>query len=282
MKKNYLLCLALLLQISYFTAQTKLVYWYGTNTSTASYPRSGSGLTSELTTAVENYNGLNTYADNRNVWNNTDASSTVDPATSPYLSYTLSTNSTIQFDRFVLGGASVTGGAVKLQLRWSVDSYANSLGDFSPLDGSYHLFSVDLSSQSGVPSGSIEFRVYAYNAAGNFFNPGYYSYTSLDGTPASYGGGSGQAISIWADQSLSADFIQENKISVKVYPNPSSDYVKVYGLKGPEKYVISNVLGAKIIEGTVSNNQEIKIKKLLKGLYVLSFENGITLKFIKE
>ncbi|MDO5980438.1 T9SS type A sorting domain-containing protein [Flavivirga spongiicola] len=280
MKKNYLLITLFIFQISFINAQIKLVHWFGTNTSTETYPRSGSALSSELTTAAENYNGLNTYADNRNVWNNPSTDATVDPNTSPYLSYELTTNSDVEFDRFVIGGAAAVGGSVQLQLRWSVDSYASSLGDFTPLNSGYQLFSIDLSSASSVSTGTVEFRVYFYNASGNIFNPGYYSYSSPDGTPASYGD-TAQAVSIWAKESI-LGLDSFNKINVELYPNPTSERIKISGLKNTENYNIYNILGLKVKEGNISNKQEINIQNLKRGLYFIQLESGSIIKFMKE
>ena len=283
MKKIYLPTLFLLLQISLVSAQTNLANWLTTDTSTEIYPRSGVGISSELASATEDYIGLNATADPRDVWSSSSTSATVDPNTSPYLSYVLAANSGIAFDRFVLGSAAVTG-ALKLQLRWSVDSYASSLGDFTPLNGSYHLFSVDLSSTSLVSAGTIEFRVYFYNASGRFYNPGNLaSYTSLDGTPSSYKTADSQSVSIWGSPSaLSTDNVKENELKIRVYPNPSSDFIKVTGITTSEKYSIYNILGAKVKEGSVLNKQEINVKNLISGLYFIQLESRSTIKFMKE
>jgi hypothetical protein len=76
------------------------------------------------------------------------------------------------------------------------------------------------------------------------------------------------------------DFEQENLI--KFYPNPSSDFVQISGLTEKMKYSLYNILGSKITEGTISNNEKIGIQNLMNGLYFLTFDNGNTIKFIKK
>lgn len=96
-------------------------------------------------------------------------------------------------------------------------------------------------------------------------------------------GGSGGAISYTrsTNQTLSAnEFKLEHNI--KLYPNPSSELIQVSGLKGNENYKIYNILGAEIKNGTISNNEQIDIRNFTNGLYFLKFDNGNSIKFIKQ
>ena len=68
----------------------------------------------------------------------------------------------------------------------------------------------------------------------------------------------------------------------QVYPNPSSNYIVIYGMKHMQHYTIYNTLGKVVDKGQVSEKKQIDISKLSKGLYLLMNENGRTLKFIKE
>ncbi|WP_130734587.1 T9SS-dependent choice-of-anchor J family protein [Flavobacterium sp. J27] len=70
--------------------------------------------------------------------------------------------------------------------------------------------------------------------------------------------------------------------SLKLYPNPSSDNITISGLEETENYIIYNVVGSKISSGNISNNQLINIQYLKAGIYFIEFENGDTVKFIKE
>ncbi len=150
-----------------------------------------------ITSAAQNKGaGLTTYADNRNVWTNTNASATVTSSTTSYLSYTLVTSKTINFDRFVIHGIAPTTAGIKAQLRWSVDNFNTSLGLFTPNGSSYTLTSVNLATTSQIPAGTIEFRVYYYTVSGNIFHSDTGPYTSYDATPSSYTS-YGRCFSIW-------------------------------------------------------------------------------------
>lgn len=83
------------------------------------------------------------------------------------------------------------------------------------------------------------------------------------------------------NQSLSADEFGQDK-GIRLLPNPSSDFIQVYGLIKTENYRIYNVVGLEIKSGTTFNNQEIDIKSLVNGIYFLKFDNGNTIKFLKE
>ena len=70
--------------------------------------------------------------------------------------------------------------------------------------------------------------------------------------------------------------------SIKLHPNPSSDFIQVSGLTTSENYSIYNVLGAKISHGAVSDNQMISIENFTNGMYFMKFDNGNTIKFTKK
>ena len=77
------------------------------------------------------------------------------------------------------------------------------------------------------------------------------------------------------------DFEQDNN-TIKFYPNPSSDFIQISGLTKAMNYSLYNILGAKLSEGTVSNDENIAVQDLTNGVYILKFENGSTIKFMKN
>lgn len=92
--------------------------------------------------------------------------------------------------------------------------------------------------------------------------------------------------SVWQDfgtinATLNVDKFDEKPI-VKVYPNPSSDYVSISGLRESKKYEIYNILGKQVANGLVSNKTPIHIENYVSGLYILKIENVNTIKFIKK
>lgn len=70
--------------------------------------------------------------------------------------------------------------------------------------------------------------------------------------------------------------------TVKISPNPSSNFIEITGLTTTENYNIYNTLGQEVKKGIANNNEKIDIQNLTPGIYFLKFETGNTLKFIKE
>ncbi len=72
------------------------------------------------------------------------------------------------------------------------------------------------------------------------------------------------------------------KNSIKLFPNPSSNFIQVAGLSKTEKYVIFDAVGKKIKKGLVSENISINIEEFSKGIYFLKLGEVNTIRFIKE
>ncbi|GAB1858056.1 hypothetical protein MHTCC0001_28930 [Flavobacteriaceae bacterium MHTCC 0001] len=81
---------------------------------------------------------------------------------------------------------------------------------------------------------------------------------------------------------LSTDEIISNN-EVKVYPNPTTSSISISGLRDTQTYSIYNVLGSKVVDGTVSPKEEINVSSLINGIYFVTLSNGKeVLKFIKN
>lgn len=89
------------------------------------------------------------------------------------------------------------------------------------------------------------------------------------------------AKSIWGDITLS---LQSSEINtIKVYPNPVSTNIYINRANLNMSYAIYNLVGTEIIKGKIaSNNEKINFENFSNGMYFLKFENGTTIKFIKE
>lgn len=74
----------------------------------------------------------------------------------------------------------------------------------------------------------------------------------------------------------------DTKKELLLFPNPSNDLIKVYGIESNMKYTIFNTLGTQILNGVISTNGMIDIKSFKDGIYFLKFENGTVLNFIKK
>ncbi|XMO84967.1 sialate O-acetylesterase [Algibacter sp. AS12] len=81
---------------------------------------------------------------------------------------------------------------------------------------------------------------------------------------------------------LSLENISNFNKNIKLYPNPTSQFILISGIENEENYIIYNTLGIEMIKGIISDNEKIEIKNFPNGFYFLKFNNGNTLKFIKE
>ena len=81
------------------------------------------------------------------------------------------------------------------------------------------------------------------------------------------------------DNSLAVDDVhQKNK---NVYPNPAKTFIKISGLEKSTDYEIYSVDGKLVKKGTANTDSEINISTLVKGNYILKFNNQ-SVKVIKE
>lgn len=80
---------------------------------------------------------------------------------------------------------------------------------------------------------------------------------------------------------LSLDNLNVNE-NIKLFPNPSSEFVQISGLRELVNYKIYNVVGAEVKQGVITNDKQIDIKHFINGLYFLKFDNGYTINFIKK
>ena len=68
---------------------------------------------------------------------------------------------------------------------------------------------------------------------------------------------------------------------LSLYPNPSTSFLRIIGLKAAEPYRIYSILGVKTQSGIVSENQEIDVNGLQTGMYMLQVSNT-ALPFVKN
>lgn len=81
---------------------------------------------------------------------------------------------------------------------------------------------------------------------------------------------------------LSSNEFQIDKL--KIYPNPVNDILNVADTNNFSNYEIFNLLGSKIISGTITNGQ-IMVSDLTSGIYIIKIKDGnkiVTNKFIKK
>lgn len=68
-----------------------------------------------------------------------------------------------------------------------------------------------------------------------------------------------------------------------VYPNPTTDLINIRGLVDQSKYAIYDVSGKQVMNGLLElDKAEIDVRQLKTGSYILEFETGKHLRFIKK
>ncbi|TXG39654.1 leucine-rich repeat domain-containing protein [Seonamhaeicola maritimus] len=91
--------------------------------------------------------------------------------------------------------------------------------------------------------------------------------------------------SVWQDfgsiSILSTDTVKFTK-TLKVYPNPVINELKVSGLDQPESFKIHDVLGNVVIKSEILNKESINLEGVVPGLYFLIFNDKDVIKFIKN
>jgi hypothetical protein len=107
------------------------------------------------------------------------------------------------------------------------------------------------------------------------------NWSSDDATVYSHTAIAGGASSVTVNSTLGTDNFEKETITV--FPNPSSDYIHVLGIKDVTDYVIHNSNGTEISKGRLTNNEKIEIKHLASNsLYFLKLEGLKTIKFLKK
>ena len=81
------------------------------------------------------------------------------------------------------------------------------------------------------------------------------------------------------DPNLSVLDYEMPKLSL--YPNPSTSFLRISGLKAAEPYCIYSILGGKTQSGIITENQEIDVNGLQTGIYMLQLSNT-ALPFVKN
>lgn len=106
------------------------------------------------------------------------------------------------------------------------------------------------------------------------------SWSSGNGQGGTTGGGLSYVRS--SDQNLN---ISENALaSLKIYPNPATNFISFFQtVLDATSYKIFSMLGKIVAQASISSTSEkINVAALTSGLYILKFNNGKNVRFIKE
>ena len=132
---------------------------------------------------------------------------------------------------------------------------------------------------------------HTYRSTSSIANTYYYKAMAfgetIPGNASNFSGGNSSRdltyfldIECFGDVLSTPDYDLEDNITL--YPNPSSSFIKISGLKERGKYTLFDSLGRRISNNEIGNNESINIQNLDTGLYFIKFESGSTLKFIKK
>ena len=76
------------------------------------------------------------------------------------------------------------------------------------------------------------------------------------------------------------DKIENEKINI--YPNPSTNFIQITGLKSVKNYEIFDIIGSKIAQGTIEKYKRIDVNEFKKGIYFIRLENDKSIRFLKK
>jgi hypothetical protein len=110
------------------------------------------------------------------------------------------------------------------------------------------------------------------------------SFENIDRAVITFSGGAFDVVDsfVFDQPTLNVTEFNSTKSDLKIYPNPSTDYIQIKGLTNQLAYKILDITGSYISFGSVNDNEKIDVKNLTNGIYFVRFENGITSKFLKK
>jgi hypothetical protein len=85
----------------------------------------------------------------------------------------------------------------------------------------------------------------------------------------------------FTDEVLSTQNVGLNKNNLQLYPNPSTDYIRIKSEAKSLDVKIYSLEGKLVVSGTYKSDEDINISKLNAGVYLVQ-ANGVTIKFIKK
>ncbi|MCD9856084.1 T9SS type A sorting domain-containing protein [Epilithonimonas sp. JDS] len=85
----------------------------------------------------------------------------------------------------------------------------------------------------------------------------------------------------FTDEVLATQNVGLNKSNLQLYPNPSTDYIRIKSEAKSLDVKIYNLEGKLVVSGTYKSDEDINVCKLNAGVYLVQ-ANGVTLKFIKK
>ena len=94
------------------------------------------------------------------------------------------------------------------------------------------------------------------------------------------GNGGGFTYERSTDQNLGIDNF-DHKEKLIVHPNPATDHISISNIESPLNYNIYNTIGSQISKGSINNDDRIDVAHYNSGIYIIQFDNGVSMKFVK-
>ncbi len=85
----------------------------------------------------------------------------------------------------------------------------------------------------------------------------------------------------FTDEILATQNVGLNRKNLQLYPNPSTDFIRIKSEKKSLDVKIYSLEGKLVVSGTYKSDQDINVSKLNAGVYLVQ-ANGVTIKFIKK
>ncbi len=69
---------------------------------------------------------------------------------------------------------------------------------------------------------------------------------------------------------------------MRIYPNPTAEFIQISGLSSSTGYSIYTILGSKENSGVLEVDNQINVNHLKKGVYLLTLDSGTSFTFLKK
>jgi hypothetical protein len=84
------------------------------------------------------------------------------------------------------------------------------------------------------------------------------------------------------NSTLSTQPFSKDTSVLKLYPNPTSNFITIDGLESEEQYTLTTTLGQVLKQGHISKNSSISVEELQNGVFILKLKSGSSFKFVKQ
>ena len=81
---------------------------------------------------------------------------------------------------------------------------------------------------------------------------------------------------------LSASNYEMDNLNAYIFPNPAYEFIKISKLDTLAKYNLYNINGQRVKSGDIDSNSQIDIQNLDSGIYILTINEKLSLRFLKK